>query len=155
VIRPARAVARISWAAIALVTLAAAPAQAGGLRVVVNNVRAATGRVHIDVCHQQEFLKDCAVVAEAPAVIGTTTLIVPTLAPGRYAIQATYDQNGNGRVDRGLFGIPKEGVGFSRDAKISFGPPKWADAVFDHGDNDQTVTLKLRYFTGPSGPPTR
>ena len=40
---------------------------------------------------------------------------------GRYAVQAFLDENGNGEVDRALFGIPKEGVGFSNDAKIRLG----------------------------------
>jgi hypothetical protein len=43
-------------------------------------------------------------------------------------------------------------VGFSRDAKIVMGPPKWRDAVFTHGTQSQTIGFKLRYFTGPGSP---
>ena len=63
-----------------------------------------------------------------------------------------YDQNGNGKIDRALFGIPKEGVGFSNDAKIRLAPPKWEEAVFDYDGQEQTIRLKLRYFTGPDAP---
>ncbi|MGC5276295.1 DUF2141 domain-containing protein, partial [Escherichia coli] len=66
--------------------------------------------------------------------------------------QVFYDQNGNGRIDRALFGIPKEGVGFSNDAKIRLAPPKWEEAVFDYDGQEQTIRLKLRYFTGPDAP---
>jgi uncharacterized protein (DUF2141 family) len=72
---------------------------------------------------------------------------------GRYAAQVFLDENKNGKVDRALFGIPKEGVGFSNDARISLGPPKWADAVFTNTGAAQTIRLNLRYFMGAKGPP--
>ena len=59
--------------------------------------------------------------------------------------------NNNREIDRAIFGIPKEGVGFSRDARIHMGPPKWAEAVFHH-DGAQVIHFALRYFMGPSGP---
>ena len=63
-----------------------------------------------------------------------------------------HDENSNDGVDRGLFGIPKEGVGFSRDAKIVFSPPKWADAMFHHDGTAQRTGFRLRYWTGPGSP---
>ena len=136
-----------------LITPAVAEPVTGGytLTIDVTNVRNANGSVHLDVCRQSEFLKDCAVVANTKAVPGTTRLVVRDLPPGNYAIQGTHDENNNKKVDRGLFGIPKEGVCFSNDAPIRFGPPSWKDAVFAL-TGDKTVTLKMRYFSGPSGP---
>ena len=140
-------------AAFALPVAVASTAAAADLTVVVTNVRNAKGVVHVDLCHQSEFLKDCAVNVEARSVTGSTTLHFSNVPPGDYAIQATHDENNNKKVDTGLFGIPKEGVGFSNDAPIGFGPPKWKAAVFHIGQDNKSVTLKLRYFTGPSGPP--
>ncbi len=145
----------------ALIALFAAPvivgaAPAGGtIRLEVGNVRAATGRVHVDICSQAQFLKDCAHVAEAPAHIGVTVVTLSGIPAGRYAAQVTYDENGNGKVDRALFGIPKEGVGFSNDAKIGFGPPSFAEAMFDFDGREALLRLKLRYFLGPKSPPAR
>lgn len=139
-----------------LAVCAATPAlalrgQGGGgmtLTVQVDNVRVSKGAVHIDLCREAEFLKECPIEAEAPAVKGRTVVVLHNLAPGTYAVDATLDENGNGKVDRGLFGIPKEGVGFSNDAPIRLGPPHWRDAMFDLHE-DKVITLKLRYFTGP------
>lgn len=117
------------------------------LQIRITNVRSASGTVHVDLCRQAEFLKDCPLHGEAKAVMGTTIVTVGNLLPGTYAVQAFHDANSNGKVDRMLFGIPKEGVGFSNDAPISFGPPKWADARFPLSD-DMTITLKMRYFSG-------
>ncbi|MBY0519545.1 MAG: DUF2141 domain-containing protein [Sphingomonas sp.] len=117
------------------------------LRVEVTNVRGNSGRVHVDLCRKDEFLKDCPISADAKAVAGTTVVTVPNLTPGDYGAQIFYDANGNGRVDRGLFGIPKEGVGFSRDAPIRLSQPRWQDAVFTL-TGDKTITVRLRYFVG-------
>jgi len=117
------------------------------LTVEVMGVKHARGRVRIDVCPQAKFLDDgCPWHVAVPARTGTTVLEVPELPPGEYAIQAFHDANGNDELDRGLFGIPKEGVGFSRDAKIVFSPPKWKDARFSHGNQPGRQVLHLRYW---------
>lgn len=85
--------------------------------------------------------------ASAPALAGKTIVTISNVQPGTYAVQAFHDENHNGKVDRALFGIPKEGVGFSNDAPIRLGPPKWKDAQFQLGD-DKGIAFKLRYFIG-------
>ena len=118
-------------------------------------MRAQTGRVHVDLCTQTQFLKECPITGESPAHVGLTTVTVRDVKPGRYAAQVFYDQNGNGKVDRALFGIPKEGVGFSNDAKIRMSPPKWEEARIDYDGQERTIRLKLRYFIGPDAPGAR
>ena len=134
----------------------AGPAPLGTLTLEIGNVRNAKGVVHVDICPQGQFLKDdCPYAGDAPAHAGVTTVIVHNLPAGRYAAQVFHDENRNRKVDRALFGVPKEGVGFSNDARISFGPPKWADAVFGFNGDAQSIGLKTRYFLGPSGPAAR
>ncbi|CAN5306724.1 DUF2141 domain-containing protein [soil metagenome] len=139
---------------ILLSCIAADPAGAQGvLTIDVGNVRAAKGIVHVDVCPEALFLKeDCPWSGNAPARIGTTRVSVSGVPAGRYAAQAFFDENGNGKVDQMLFGIPKEGVGFSNDAKIVFSPPKFAAAAIAFDGKEQTIHLNLRYFTGAKGP---
>jgi uncharacterized protein (DUF2141 family) len=138
-------------AGVALAT--AAPALAGTLTVDVTNVRNAKGVVHIDVCPQAKFLKDdCPYAAEAPARPGLTTVVIHNLPAGTYALQAFHDENDNHKVDRALFGIPKEGIGFSNDAPIHLSPPKWKDAALAFNGGNRTTTLKMRYMLGASGP---
>jgi uncharacterized protein (DUF2141 family) len=146
----------LTVAALSLIGAAAAPTGTGVLQVQISNVRNAKGRVQVAVCPQAQFLKDnCPYSGNAPARSGVTTVIVRGIPAGRYAVQIFHDENSNGEVDRALFGVPKEGVGFSNDARIGLGPPKWADAVFAFDGNSKTIQLKMRYFLGPSGPQTR
>jgi uncharacterized protein (DUF2141 family) len=142
---------------LALPLVSAAPTPPPGTLIInVDNVRTANGTVHVDVCPEAKFLNDgCPWKGNAKARVGLTSVIVTGLKPGRYAVQAFLDENGNGEVDRGIFGMPKEGVGFSNDAKIRFGPPKFAEAAFGYDGAGQAIHLNLRYFLGPKGPGAR
>jgi uncharacterized protein (DUF2141 family) len=142
---------------IAAAALLLAAASGGTLTVRVTNVRNARGVVHLDVCREAHFLKDdCQYSGDAPAHPGETIVTVHGLPPGVYAVQAFHDENQNQKVDRALFGaIPKEGIGFSRDAPIHLSPPKWADAEFAFDGAAQTIRLRMRYMLGASGPEKR
>ena len=52
------------------------------------------------------------------------------LPDGTYAIGIFIDKNYNNKMDRNLFGVPKEQFGFSNNAKGNFGPPSFEDASF-------------------------
>ena len=139
----------IGLLAIALALGADAPV----LTIEVRDVRNARGKVRVDICPEAQFLGDgCTYAGDAPARAGVTTVIVRGVPPGRYAAQAFHDENGNGKVDRALFGIPKEGVGFSNDAPIRMAPPKFAEAAFDLDGRPRTIGLRMRYLLGATGP---
>ncbi len=74
------------------------------------------------------------------------TITFTDVEPGEYAIALLHDENDNGKADRVLGMMPKEGFGFSRDAKVRMGPPKFDDAVFEHGEDAQSLTIKMRYM---------
>lgn len=76
----------------------------------------------------------------------TVTLSFPNVAPGRYAIAVLHDENSNGKADRALMMMPKEGFGFSRDAKVFMGPPSFKDAAFDVGQVPVRQVIKMRYM---------
>lgn len=74
------------------------------------------------------------------------TLRFRNVAPGTYAIALLHDENGNGKADRALSMIPREGFGFSRDAKVSMGPPSFGDAAITVSAANQRQTIKMRYL---------
>lgn len=153
--------ARLAAAALMLVPvafgggLAARAASGHSVTVIVTNVRNNAGHVHVDVCPQGLFLKDnCPYMADAPAHAGTTRVVVNGVPAGDYGIQATHDENDNHKVDRNFLGMPKEGIGFSRDAPIHLSPPSWKDAVISVR-GDASFSLRMRYMLGKSGPDQR
>tara|TARA_Y100001970_G_C14059938_1_gene763635 strand:+ start:445 stop:891 length:447 start_codon:yes stop_codon:yes gene_type:complete len=62
---------------------------------------------------------------------------------GEYAIAGFQDLDGNGVLSGNFLGIPREPVGFSGNAKVRFGPPKWNDAVFQFKKINQEVLIYL------------
>lgn len=131
----------------ALLMLTAAEPGGAPIEVAVSGVREAKGNIHVDICTEKQFLtSDCPWIGTAPAQIGTTIVTVRDVPPGRYAAQAFDDRNANGKVDRGLFGIPKEAVGFSRDAPTPMRAPHFEDAEFEHGGSPQRISFTLRHF---------
>jgi uncharacterized protein (DUF2141 family) len=68
---------------------------------------------------------------------------VEALRPGRYALLAYHDLNGNRTLDLRPLGIPKEPVGVSNGARRLLGPPKFAEASFDVAPGTHELTLKF------------
>jgi uncharacterized protein (DUF2141 family) len=64
---------------------------------------------------------------------------------GSYAIGCVHDENGNGKLDTNLLGIPKEGVCASNDAQGKRGPPSWKDARFDFKVDGAALPIHVRY----------
>ncbi len=79
-----------------------------------------------------------------PAVNGETVQF-KDVVPGRYAIALFHDENGNGRMDKMMM-LPKEGFGFSRDAPLQFGPPRFGAASFQVGSAQLHTAIKVRYI---------
>ncbi len=78
---------------------------------------------------------------------GTAVQVIFTaVKPGRYAIALLHDENNNGKADRALMMMPTEGFGFSRDAKVKMGPPKFQDAAFDVARTEQRQSITMRYM---------
>ena len=62
---------------------------------------------------------------------------------GDYAIAVYHDQNGNGKMDKRMFGIPKEPYGFSNNIKPVMSAPKFSECRFTVGDSGKVISIKL------------
>lgn len=136
---------KITTAAVALAL--ATNAGAADLRVEVHGVSSAGGKVYAAVFKRAEDFpkadKAAAGVAVS-AVAPNVSLVFPGLAAGDYAVSVYHDENGNGRLDNNLMGVPTEPYGFSRDAAGMMGPPKFADAAIKVDAADLAIKINLR-----------
>lgn len=64
---------------------------------------------------------------------------------GTYAAMCFHDENKNGKLDRGLFGIPTEGTVASNNAKGTLGPPSFKDAKFVFAGAPTELRLTMNY----------
>lgn len=120
-------------------------AQADSLSITISSIADAQGQLMIELVAGESGFNEQQPSAASfilPAVEGSVTVSTDALDPGEYAIRMFHDQNGNGKMDTNLVGIPKEPYGFSNSAKGSFGPPKWKAVKFTiDGDTEQTIDL--------------
>lgn len=75
----------------------------------------------------------------------TSTCRFDPIAQGTYAVACFHDENDNGKLDTGLFGIPVEGTVASNHAKGWFGPPRYDDAKFAFSGRPGEMTLQMSY----------
>jgi uncharacterized protein (DUF2141 family) len=117
------------------------------LKVTLEQVASGFGNILVAVCTPDTFLRrGCPYTGRAPANSGEAQLVVRGIEPGVYAVQAFHDENDNLDLDRNFFGLPQEGMGFSNDAPMRFGPPSFDDAAIEIGAGGAATRLRLRYF---------
>ncbi|AVH65668.1 MULTISPECIES: DUF2141 domain-containing protein [unclassified Nostoc] len=68
------------------------------------------------------------------------------LKAGSYAVAVFHDQNNDRILNTNVFGIPKEGFGFSRNPEIRTGAPKFSEAAFLVAGPETNIQIRLRYF---------
>jgi uncharacterized protein (DUF2141 family) len=126
-----------------------APALAAQLDIELTGIENDYGMVRVAVCTPATFTtKHCPFNGAAPAKGGSVVVSVPDIPPGRYAVQAYHDEDGNGRLRKGLFGLPAEAIGFSRDARVRLGAPSFNEAAIDVAEPVTATRLRLRHL-GP------
>ena len=113
----------------------------------VTGVSSDAGTVRVSLCGDTKapFPGGCVTHAGVqPAKRGSAVVVtIPGVAPGRYAVQAFHDANGNGRAE-----IPPEGYAFGNGAPF---PPTFDAASIVVGDSDAHATLAMQYVG--SAPP--
>ena len=130
-------------AATATLVCLAAPAAAGDVTVTVDGLRNGTGLLRAAVCPPETFTKPgCPYVGAARASGGRVT--VTGVPDGVYAVQVFHDEDEDGDLDRNGF-WPTEGLGFSNDAPMRLGPPRFRDAAVRVRGNG-SIRLNVRYF---------
>jgi uncharacterized protein (DUF2141 family) len=65
------------------------------------------------------------------------------LPPGDFGIKMFHDVNGNGKLDKNMFGIPTEPYAFSNNAKANMAPAPWAQARFPLTEAGAVQTIHL------------
>jgi uncharacterized protein (DUF2141 family) len=124
-------------------------AHAADLTITVKGVRNADGAIFLAVYDSgKSFMKvpQAKTTRRLNAGKGDLKIVIHDLPAGKYAIAGYHDENGNGKLDTNALGIPEEGYGFSNDARGTFGPPKFSEAVFDFdGKTDTAIVFSIQY----------
>lgn len=134
--------------AVAVLCLAASafvPAFAGELTVDLHGIRAQTGLLKVAVVDSQDAWDGKAAPVQgdgAPPRGESATFVFKDLKPGMYAVMITHDENGNGKLDTNVVGMPLEGYGFSNNPQV-MRKPTWDEARFEIGNADLVIDVAL------------
>ena len=133
----------------------AAPPKAGGasgqVHVRVTGFRSERGQVYVALWRSEKSFPGTppkgSPTATLKIVKGVAETTFRNVAPGVFAISVFHDEDGDTELKKNFIGIPKEGIGISRDARGRFGPPAWEDAklMLEPGELKQ-VKITMLYL---------
>jgi uncharacterized protein (DUF2141 family) len=136
---------------LSLMCLIAVPALAEGgtpdKQIVVElSLRSDTGVVHCTLWKSPEGFpkeyKKAAARVDAQGIKDKRARCVFTgVEAGTWAISVFHDEDGNGELKTNFVGVPQEPLGFSNNAKATFGPPKFDDAKFSYDGKALVLTI--------------
>jgi len=145
-----------SWlllAVLALVFVPLKPVNAGQpkknkLVVKVTGIKSSGGTIKIGLFNKKAGFPNIARVMRGinkrnrrKQVVG----VFSNLPAGRYAVAIVHDENNNGRLDKNILGMPKEGYGFSRNVKPMMSAPSFSATSFQLGGKTKNISIRMRY----------
>jgi uncharacterized protein (DUF2141 family) len=138
---------------IAEVVIMKPPAHAdmrSNLTVMVDGLKNKNGQVCASLFAQSNGFPGQKDRATASQCIRSNNLVkgfkFDNLSPGSYAVALFHDANSDGKLNTGLFGIPSEGMGCSRNPRGLTGAPRFQDAVIMVVGSNNAIQVELNYL---------
>lgn len=131
----------------ALASIACASSiHAATLTVKIAGISEAAGSMGVRLVASQDAYDGKAKPSAAQKLAVTSTdpisLRFSDLAPGSYAVLVMHDENGNGKLDSNILGIPKEGYGFSNNPNV-MRKPYFDEAKFEVTAADKVIEIEI------------
>jgi uncharacterized protein (DUF2141 family) len=141
------------WLALSLVWLPSngfAQTECPSINVKIQNISNNTGVIACAIFESEKgfpgkFLKFASKTMITQITGKDASFEFSDIKPGKYAIAVIHDENCNGKLDTNMFGIPKEGYGFSSGAEVTMSAPSFSDAVFLYDGGHQQMSISLNY----------
>ena len=118
------------------------------IRIVIPNIRSDKGEILIAIYNKANGFPENSTLALQTAKMkakkGSQSYTLNGLAHGKYAIALLHDENGDGKMNKNMLGIPKEGYGVSNNVKNLMSAPAFKDAVFSHTQETE-LSIELNY----------
>jgi uncharacterized protein (DUF2141 family) len=118
------------------------------ISIEVQNLKNITGKVSIGLYNKSENFPIISKVYKGVHLdIDSDTLFYTfkKIPNGIYAVSVFHDENSNSKLDKNFLGIPKEGYGFSNNAKATLLAPSFNDAKFKISTQTVNLNIKMEY----------
>ena len=121
-----------------------------GIHVNILNIKNSKGTVACALFNSptgfpREFLKHATTIMIIKIRDAQARCDFLDIPPGTYALAVIHDANRDGKLNTNWLGHPKEGYGFSNNAKGILGPPSFPEASFLYDGQDMEMTIRLHY----------
>lgn len=119
------------------------------VQVVLDKSRSMKGSICFTVFNQEDGFPDEADKALDEGCIGIERLPVVLdfeLPQGYYALAVLHDENNDGEMNKGPFGMPKEGFGFSNNPELKWGAPSFEECKFLVKADLTDIKVDLKYM---------
>lgn len=129
----------------------AVPVEPGSIAVSMTGFRSDRGRAMVALWRDARGFPGTP-PADAPSrgvVIesGRASARFENVAAGNFAITVFHDEDGDTELKENLFGIPKEGIGFSRNVRPRFSAPRFDEARLELSPGTlKLVPIKMIYL---------
>jgi uncharacterized protein (DUF2141 family) len=130
--------------------MASAQSSCPGIHVKVLNIKNSVGNVACALFESPagfpvEFLRYATNIMAIKIRDAQARFCFLDIPPGTYALAVIHDENMNGKLDTNWLGVPKEGYGFSNDAKAALSAPSFSAATFIYDGETLELTITLHY----------
>ncbi|MES2702234.1 MAG: DUF2141 domain-containing protein [Bacteroidota bacterium] len=126
------------------------PVANGTVTVEVVNLKNSKGVVLVSLFNDSKSFPKEATKAVGKGKVeiqnGKATISFSNLPFGTYAAAILHDENSNLKMDFNMVGMPKEGYGFSNDAKGKLGPPAFDKAAVQLQQEQMKIVINAQYF---------
>lgn len=114
------------------------------LVLMFSNVPDIPGSLMIAVYNKPEsFRKDSYKSIKVASTPGEMQVEIPGLSPGEYAVMVFHDQNGDGKLNKNLLGIPQEHWSGSLNTRFVLGAPSWKQTRFMLQKTGSSIQVKF------------
>lgn len=144
----------VTWVALLIFTnlpaLTFAQSPCNGIHVKILNIRNSSGSIACGLFESPdgfptEYLRCASNIMITKVRDKQVSFDFHDIAPGTYALVVVHDENVNGKLDTSWLGVPKEGYGFSNDAKSFLSAPSFSATSFQYDGQNLDMTIKIRY----------
>jgi uncharacterized protein (DUF2141 family) len=116
--------------------------------VIVSNLENVKGTLYIGWYNQSATFRinEKAIYRDKINVNGQKELSVvfKNIPKGKYAIAVFLDENDNYKLDKNMFGIPKEKYGFSNNVLPSMRPATFEESAFELNKKEMLIKITLK-----------
>lgn len=121
----------------------------GDIVITVRSCKSDRGKIMIALYNSSDtYMREKRALRKKVVKISNQTAQIhfEGLPYGNYAFVLFHDENSNLKFDKNIVGVPKEGYGFSNNARGTFGPPSFEKSRFTLATWKYKTEVSLQYL---------